>query len=73
MIGAVALIFFGPKRLPELAKGLGKGIRDFKKALEGGDDADKPKLGSSSAAPDAAEPVAGTESRDPQKPPTPKA
>lgn len=26
---------FGPKRLPELAKGLGKGIRDFKKALSG--------------------------------------
>jgi len=37
MIGAAALLLFGPKRLPELAKGLGKGIRDFKKALEGED------------------------------------
>lgn len=36
IIGAAALLVFGPKRLPELAKGLGKGIRDFKKALEGG-------------------------------------
>ena len=35
VIGAAALILFGPKRLPELAKNLGKGIRDFKKALEG--------------------------------------
>jgi TatA/E family protein of Tat protein translocase len=38
VIGAAALLFFGPKRLPELAKSLGKGIRDFKKALEGNDE-----------------------------------
>lgn len=37
LIGGVVLLVFGPKRLPELAKGLGKGIRDFKKALEGND------------------------------------
>jgi sec-independent protein translocase protein TatA len=41
IIGAAALLVFGPKRLPELAKGLGKGIRDFKKALEGGGDDEK--------------------------------
>lgn len=35
VIGVVTLLVFGPKRLPELAKGLGKGIRDFKKALNG--------------------------------------
>jgi sec-independent protein translocase protein TatA len=34
VIGGAALLLFGPKRLPELAKSLGKGIRDFKKALE---------------------------------------
>jgi TatA/E family protein of Tat protein translocase len=27
----IALIFFGPKRLPELGSGLGKGIRSFRK------------------------------------------
>ncbi len=27
-----ALIFVGPKKLPELAKGLGRGIREFQKA-----------------------------------------
>ena len=35
MMGFVVLLVFGPKRLPELAQGLGKGIRGFKKALEG--------------------------------------
>jgi len=28
----IILIFFGAKRIPELAKGLGKGIREFKDA-----------------------------------------
>lgn len=31
----IALVFFGPKRLPELGKGLGNGIREFKKATQG--------------------------------------
>ena len=31
----VILMVFGPKRLPELAKGLGKGIREFKDAASG--------------------------------------
>lgn len=35
VIGAAGLLLFGPKRLPELGKSLGKGIRDFKKALDG--------------------------------------
>lgn len=29
---AVALIIFGPKRLPEIGSSLGKGIREFKKS-----------------------------------------
>ena len=33
----IGLIFFGPSKLPELGAGLGKGIREFKKAMaEGG-------------------------------------
>lgn len=32
LIGAVLLLFFGAKKLPELAKGLGQGIKEFKKA-----------------------------------------
>ena len=35
LILLIALIFIGPKKLPELAKGLGKGIRDFQNAAKG--------------------------------------
>ena len=32
----IVLIIFGPGKLPELGKGLGKGIREFKEAMKGG-------------------------------------
>jgi sec-independent protein translocase protein TatA len=35
LIMFVALLLFGGKKLPELARGLGKGLRDFKEASEG--------------------------------------
>jgi sec-independent protein translocase protein TatA len=35
LILGIALIFFGPSKLPELGKGLGTSIRDFKKAMNG--------------------------------------
>ena len=35
LILLIALIFIGPKKLPELAKGLGKGLRDFQNAAKG--------------------------------------
>ena len=34
----IALIIFGPKRIPELGQSLGKGIREFKASLEGSDE-----------------------------------
>ena len=34
VIFVIALVFIGPKKLPELAKGLGKGIRDFQNAAK---------------------------------------
>src|SRR4030066_473031 len=34
IIAAIALIVFGPQKLPELAKALGKAMREFKKATE---------------------------------------
>lgn len=33
LIVLVILIFFGSKKIPELAQGIGKGMREFKKAL----------------------------------------
>lgn len=33
IIAGIALLIFGPKKLPELGKGLGDGIRGFKAAM----------------------------------------
>jgi len=35
LILGIALLVFGPKKLPELGKGLGESIRGFKEALKG--------------------------------------
>jgi len=35
VIALVILLLFGAKKLPELAKGLGQGIREFKGAVDG--------------------------------------
>jgi sec-independent protein translocase protein TatA len=34
IILAIALLFFGPQKLPELGKGLAQGIRSFKDSLK---------------------------------------
>jgi sec-independent protein translocase protein TatA len=38
----VALIVFGPKKLPELGKSLGKGIHEFKGTISGEDNSPSP-------------------------------
>lgn len=40
----IALIIFGPKRLPELGRSLGRGIREFKGSLSGEHDEDAKPL-----------------------------
>jgi sec-independent protein translocase protein TatA len=37
----IALVIFGPKKLPHLGKGLGEGIREFKRATMGEGDKDE--------------------------------
>lgn len=37
VIAGIALLVFGPKKLPELGRGLGEGIRGFKFAIRGED------------------------------------
>lgn len=37
----VALIIFGPKRLPEMGRSFGKGLREFRGSLTGQNDADE--------------------------------
>lgn len=34
VIFLIILLFFGSKKIPEFAKGLGQGIREFKKAMQ---------------------------------------
>ncbi len=36
------LLIFGPKRLPEMGRSLGKGIREFKESITGNDKDDEP-------------------------------
>jgi len=38
LIVGVVLLLFGGKKIPELAKGLGKGIKDFKQAVNDDDE-----------------------------------
>lgn len=39
----IALLVFGPRKLPELGKGLGEGIRSFKDAIKGAQENDAKK------------------------------
>ena len=66
----IALIVFGPKRLPELGSSLGRGIREFKETITGDrrdDDEDEPddevKALSASASAEAPEPEVASEKR----------
>ena len=58
----IALIVFGPKRLPELGKSMGKGIREFKGSLSM-DDQDEIAAGSSTKPTEAVEREVVTEPR----------
>ena len=43
LVLAILLLLFGAKRIPELAKGLGSGIKEFRKGISSSDDA-KPEV-----------------------------
>jgi sec-independent protein translocase protein TatA len=43
VILGVAVLLFGGKKIPEVAKGLGEGIRNFKSALKGEEKAEEKK------------------------------
>ena len=44
VIFGIALLIFGPKKLPELGKGIGEGIRGFKSAMKA--EEEKPAIAS---------------------------
>lgn len=66
LIVTIILIFFGAKKIPELARGLGTGMREFKNATaeikkEVDKEGDEPRRPTTTAtAPPPAEPVAAT-------------
>ena len=67
----IVLIIFGPKRLPELGRSVGRGIREFKGSLSGDNDEDSPEekrreLQASEAQP--AQSAAGTATEKPAEP-----
>ena len=43
VILAIVLLLFGGKKIPELMKGLGKGVKEFKDASKGEDDSKEVK------------------------------
>lgn len=38
LLGLVVLLVFGPKRLPEMGRSFGRGLREFKSSVSGDDD-----------------------------------
>jgi sec-independent protein translocase protein TatA len=51
----VILIVFGPKRLPEMGRSLGRGMREFKESISGHDDDDTDRDRGRAGLPSAAE------------------
>jgi sec-independent protein translocase protein TatA len=50
LILALALLFFGPTRLPQLGSSLGSAVRSFKRGLAGNDDTENKALPPSNSA-----------------------
>jgi sec-independent protein translocase protein TatA len=75
IVALIVLVIFGPKRLPELGRGLGKGMREFKDSITGKDEerkelkasADAQTSGQAAAPPEQA---AATAPAPPQAPET---
>ncbi|MBX5469586.1 MAG: twin-arginine translocase TatA/TatE family subunit [Thermoleophilaceae bacterium] len=73
----ILLVIFGPKRLPELGRSMGRGMREFKDSITGKDNDDEQKPELSPAAPQTqvhdrpAPPPAGAAQSDEQSPAQP--
>jgi sec-independent protein translocase protein TatA len=68
-VAVVALVVLGPKRLPELARTLGHGIREFREAVNNPDRPPEPPPAAHEPPPAAHEPVPAA--HEPVRPPEP--
>ena len=70
----IVLLIFGPKRLPDLGRSLGRGMREFKDSVTGKDSDDEPrqlaKTESAPAEPAPAQPAAAEPTPTPPAEPT---
>lgn len=55
VLAVVAIVLFGGRKLPELGKGLGEGLRGFKDGLKGVQEEDKPGASAHTVTPKAEE------------------
>ena len=60
----IALLVFGPKRLPELGASLGRGMREFKDSITGKDDEERTERAKLEVSASAPQPEAGSEPVD---------
>jgi len=63
----IVLVIFGPKRLPDLGKSLGRGMREFKDSVTG-KDKERERLAASEEAGEKREPTASTAAGEKREP-----
>lgn len=63
VIGGIALLLFGGKKLPELMRSMGKGVKEFKTGMAEGADAFQEEAGKSAEASSNTESTESTESK----------
>jgi len=67
LILVIVVIFFGVGRLPEVFGGLGKGIREFRRAAKDGEEEEDSEQADAPPAEESAEPAVASEASPPEK------
>ena len=67
LILVIVVIFFGVGRLPEVFGGLGKGIREFRRAAKDGEEEEDSEQTDAPPAEESAEPAVASEANPPEK------
>lgn len=67
LILVIVVIFFGVGRLPEVFGGLGKGIREFRRAAKDGEEEEDSEQADAAPAEESAEPAVASEANPPEK------